>query len=89
MIWIVCNAPGWLIAPTGEVVVAVPGAVDGVGEEHPGVGEEELEADGGGDGVGDEEVVVGPLAGEFGREFGGEGGEVGGHGRTPGEGRVF
>jgi hypothetical protein len=75
----------------GEVVVAVPGAVDGVGEEDPGIGVEELESDGGGDGLGDEEVVVGPaLPGQLGGELGGEGGELGwrgGHWRAPGRGR--
>jgi hypothetical protein len=75
----------------GEVVVAVPGAVDGVGEEDPGVVVEEPEPDGGGDGLGDEEVVVGPLPGQLGGQLGGEGGEVWGrggrHGRRPRDGR--
>jgi hypothetical protein len=62
----------------GEVVVAVPGAVDGVGEVQAGVGVEEFEADGGGDGLGDEDGVVPAPAGQFGRQLGGEGGEVGG-----------
>jgi hypothetical protein len=71
----------------GEVVVAVPGAVDGVGEEDPGVVVEEFESDGGGDGLGDEDRVVLALAGELGREFLGEGGEFGGRGGTHGRGR--
>jgi hypothetical protein len=56
----------------GEVVLGVPGAFDGVGDQAAEIGVEDAEADGD-----DKDGVVSTRASQLGREFVGEGGEVG------------
>jgi hypothetical protein len=70
-----------MVGAGGVVVVAVPGAIDDVGDVEAGVLVQEAQADGGGDGLLDEQALVAGVGGELGAEFVGEGGDVGREGR--------